>query len=147
MGGGEKRGWARLGGTQRCGRAADGHDGGGELEIQAPCVHDRREGRRFGSVILPPCARRSPTVTEVLPMLYLRGISTRDVEPALAESSAAERGLSAPTIQRLTRGGARNWRRSSRDLSQDDCVSLCNASDLSGRRQSVQARNSEDVMA
>src|SRR5262252_7629771 len=32
----------------------------GELEIQAPRVHDRREGRRFTSAILPPWARRSP---------------------------------------------------------------------------------------
>src|SRR5437870_2136654 len=40
----------------------------GELEIQAP-VHDRRAGRRFTSAILPPWARRSPKVTEVLPVL------------------------------------------------------------------------------
>jgi transposase-like protein len=57
----------------------------GALEIQAPRVHDRREGRRFTSAILPPWARRSPKVTEVLPVLYLRGISTKDFEPALAE--------------------------------------------------------------
>src|SRR6266542_5245058 len=38
--------------------------GAGELEIQAPRVHDRREGRRFTSAILPPWARRSPKVTE-----------------------------------------------------------------------------------
>jgi thioredoxin reductase (NADPH) len=49
----------------------------GELEIQAPRVYDRREGRRFTSAILPPWARRSPKVTEVLPVLYLRGISTK----------------------------------------------------------------------
>jgi len=55
----------------------------GELEIQVPRVHDRREGRRFTSAILPPWARRSPKVTEVLPVLYLRGISTKDFEPAL----------------------------------------------------------------
>jgi putative transposase len=55
----------------------------GELEIQAPRVHDRRQGRRFSSAILPPRARRSPKVTEVLPVLYLRGISTKDFEPQL----------------------------------------------------------------
>ena len=75
----------------------------GELEIQAPRVHDRREGRRFTSAILPPWARRSPKVTEVLPVLYLRGISTKDFEPALAEFFGSEAGLSASTIQRLTR--------------------------------------------
>jgi transposase-like protein len=75
----------------------------GELEIQAPRVHDRRDGRRFTSAILPPWARRSPKVTEVLPVLYLRGISTKDFEPALAEFFGSEAGLSASTIQRLTR--------------------------------------------
>jgi putative transposase len=74
-----------------------------ELEIRAPRVHDRREGSRFTSAILPPWARRSPKVTEVLPVLYLRGISTKDFEPALAEFFGSEAGLSASTIQRLTR--------------------------------------------
>src|ERR687883_805853 len=41
----------------------------GELDIQAPRVHDRREGHRFTSAPLPPRARRSPKVTEVLPIL------------------------------------------------------------------------------
>jgi hypothetical protein len=53
----------------------------GALEIQVPGVHDRREGRHFTSAILPPWARRTPKVTEVLPVLYLRGISTKDFEP------------------------------------------------------------------
>src|SRR5579884_4381563 len=57
----------------------------GELELQSPRVQDRREGHRFTSAILPPWARRSPKVTEVLSVLYLRGISTKDFEPALAE--------------------------------------------------------------
>ena len=51
----------------------------------------------------PPWARRSPKVADVLPVLYLRGISTKDVEPALAEFFGSEAGLSASTIQRLTR--------------------------------------------
>jgi transposase-like protein len=97
----------------------------GELEIQAPRVHDRREGRRFTSAILPPWARRSPKVTEVLPVLYLRGISTKDFEPALAEFFGSEAGLSASTIQRLTR----EWSEQlgafqQRDLSQVDDVYL-----------------------
>ena len=41
----------------------------GALEIQAPRVHDRRVRRHFTSAILPPWARRSPKVTEVLPVL------------------------------------------------------------------------------
>jgi transposase-like protein len=99
--------------------------GAGELEIQAPRVHDRREGHRFTSAILPPWARRSPKVTEVLPVLYLRGVSTKDFEPALAEFFGSEAGLSASTIQRLTR----EWTQElasfrQRDLSQVDYVYL-----------------------
>ena len=75
----------------------------GALEIQAPRAYDRREGRRFTSAILPRWARRSPKFTEVLPVLYLRGISTKDFEPALAEFFGSEAGLSAPTTRRLTR--------------------------------------------
>ena len=75
----------------------------GVMEIQAPRVNDRREERRFRSAILPPWARRSPKVAEVLPVLYLRGISTQDFVPALAEFFGSEAGLSASTIQRLTR--------------------------------------------
>src|SRR6202022_2532428 len=77
----------------------------GELEVQAPRVNDRRDGRRFTSAILPPWARRSPKVADVLPVLYLRGISTKDFEPARAGFFASEAGLSASTIQRLTREG------------------------------------------
>ena len=97
----------------------------GELEIQAPRVHDRREGRRFTSAILPPWARRSPKVTEVLPVLYLRGISTKDFEPALAEFFGSEAGLSASTIQRLTREWSAELAAfQQRDLSQVDYVYL-----------------------
>jgi putative transposase len=95
----------------------------GELEIQAPRVRDRRDGRRFTSAILPPWARRSPKVTEVLPVLYLRGISTKDFEPALAEFFGSEAGLSASTIQRLTREwSAEVAAFQQRDLSQLDYV-------------------------
>jgi putative transposase len=95
----------------------------GELEIQAPRVRDRRDGCRFTSAILPPWARRSPKVTEVLPVLYLRGISTNDFEPALAEFFGSEAGLSASTIQRLTREWSAELAAfQRRDLSQLDYV-------------------------
>ena len=97
----------------------------GELEIQAPRVHDRCAGRRFTSAILPPWARRSPKVADVLPVLYLRGISTKDFEPALAEFFGSEAGLSASTIQRLTRAWSAEWAAfQQRDLSQVDYVYL-----------------------
>jgi transposase-like protein len=97
----------------------------GQLEVQAPRVNDRRENSRFTSAILPPWARRSPKVTEVLPVLYLRGISTKDFVPALAEFFGSESGLSASTIQRLTREWSQELKEfGQRDLSQVDYVYL-----------------------
>jgi putative transposase len=46
--------------------------------------------------------RRSPKVTEVLPVLYLRGLSTGDFAPALAEFLGSDAGLSPSIISRLT---------------------------------------------
>ncbi len=97
----------------------------GELEIQAPRVNDRREGSRFTSAILPPWARRSPKVSEVLPALYLRGISTKDFVAALAEFFGSEAGLSPSAVQRLTTEWARERETfNGRDLSQVDYVYL-----------------------
>ncbi len=97
----------------------------GELEIQAPQVNDLREGSRFTSAILPPWARRSPKVTEVLPVLYLRGISTKDFVPALAEFFGSEAGLSASAVQRLSREWSQELEEfKQRDLSQVDYVYL-----------------------
>src|SRR5262245_11061935 len=99
--------------------------GAGELEIEAPRVDDRREGFRFKSKILPPWVRRSPKVTEVLPLLYLRGISSKDFVPALAEFFGSEAGLSASTVQRLTVEWTRELEGfNRRDLSQVDYVYL-----------------------
>src|SRR5271167_1260821 len=82
--------------------------GAGTVELRTPRVDDRRrdgEGRRqrFTSRILPPYLRRSPKVAEVLPILYLRGLSTGDFRPAL-ESLLGEdaAGLSPTNITRLT---------------------------------------------
>src|SRR5690348_18078765 len=60
----------------------------GAVEVRAPRVNDRRadpvtgERMRFSSAILPPWCRKSPKVIEVLPRLYLRGLSSRDFVPA-----------------------------------------------------------------
>jgi putative transposase len=74
----------------------------GRVEVRAPRVDDRREGERFISALLPPYMRASPKVTEVLPILYLRGLSTGDFAPALAGFFGSDAGLSASTVQRLT---------------------------------------------
>jgi len=76
--------------------------GSGAVEIVAPRVHDRRQKEHFTSKILPPYMRRSPQLSEALPVLYLRGLSTGDFSeaiPALLGTNAA--GFSASTITRL----------------------------------------------
>jgi len=81
--------------------------GCGTVEVRAPRVDDRRADasgarQRFTSAILPPYMRRSPKVAEVLPVLYLRGLSTGDFRPALESLLGAEAsGLSATSISRM----------------------------------------------
>jgi putative transposase len=71
-------------------------------------VDDRRvdpateERRRFQSVILPRWCRRSPKVAEVLPLLYLPGLSSLDFVPALEAFFGGSASLSASVITRLT---------------------------------------------
>jgi transposase-like protein len=81
--------------------------GAGSVSLKAPRVNDKRvdedgNRQRFKSVILPPYMRRSPKVTEVLPLLYLHGLSSGDFVPALEEFFGTKAGLSAATITRLT---------------------------------------------
>jgi transposase-like protein len=81
--------------------------GSGTIAVQAPRVDDRREvagaRQRFRSVILPPYLRRSREVSELLPLLYLRGLSTGDVRPALAGLLGKNAsGLSPTAVTRLT---------------------------------------------
>ena len=82
--------------------------GSGTVPVRAPRVNDKRvdeetgERQRFSSKILPAYARRSPKVTEVLPILYLRGLSTGDFRPALEDLLGEDAsGLSSSTISRL----------------------------------------------
>ena len=81
--------------------------GAGSVTLKAPRVNDKRvdeDGNRrsFKSVILPPYMRKSPKVTEVLPLLYLHGLSSGDFTRALEEFFGSGAGLSASTIIRLT---------------------------------------------
>jgi transposase-like protein len=103
--------------------------GAGSVEARAPRVDDRRvdengeRRRRFKSVILPPYMRKSPKVTEVLPLLYLHGLSGGDFVPALEGFFGTEAGLSAASVTRLTE----QWQKEresfmSRDLSGRDYV-------------------------
>jgi transposase-like protein len=79
----------------------------GRIEVTAPRVNDKRvdetgERCRFRSSILPPWARKSPKVAEVLPLMYLHGMSSGDFAPALAGFFGSAAGLSASVITRLT---------------------------------------------
>lgn len=82
--------------------------GTGTVELRTPRVNDRRrdeqgQRQRFSSRILPPYMRRSPKVAELLPILYLRGLSTGDFRPALEGLLGEEAaGLSPTNIARLT---------------------------------------------
>lgn len=77
--------------------------GVGEVEIQVPKVRDRTgQGIKFNSLLLPPYLKRSRSVEEVLPWLYLKGVSTGDFSEALsALLGSSAKGLSAATISRL----------------------------------------------
>src|SRR6201988_4839678 len=103
----------------------------GAVAVRAPRVNDKRvdpdtgERLRFSSAILPAWARKSPQMTEVLPLLYLHGLSSGDFGPALEQFLGTGAGLSATSITRLTA----QWQDEAkafgkRDLSSTDYVYL-----------------------
>lgn len=98
--------------------------GAGPLPICQPRVRDRRENQTFTSSILPKYARRSASISSLLPMLYLRGISTGKLADALKEllgDGAA--GLSAATITRLSAEWQQEYKEfTERDLSSKQYV-------------------------
>ena len=83
--------------------------GAGPIEVCQPRVNDKRvdgetgERCRFRSSIVPPWCRKSPKVAEVLPLMYLHGMSTGDFVPALEEFFGSAAGLSSSVIVRLTK--------------------------------------------
>ncbi len=103
----------------------------GAVEVVAPRVNDRRvdpdsgERARFASAILPPWCRKTPKITEVLPLLYLHGLSSGDFVPALGQFLGSTSGLSAPVITKLTETWKAEQRAfAARDLSSVDYVYL-----------------------
>jgi len=95
----------------------------GPVAVRCPRVRDRvgqgSERIRFSSAILPPYARRSKSLEVLIPILYLKGISTGDFEQALAALLGKDAGgLSASTITRLKEAWSEEHVRwSKRDLS------------------------------
>jgi transposase-like protein len=103
----------------------------GAVKVTAPRVNDKRidaatgERERFSSAILPPWARKTPKITDVLPLLYLHGLSSGDFVPALGQFLGSAAGLSAPVITRLTETWKAEQRIfAARDLSGVDYVYL-----------------------
>jgi transposase-like protein len=103
----------------------------GAVQVTAPRVNDKRTDpdtgarQRFSSAILPAWARKTPKVTEVLPLLYLHGLSSGDFVPALGQFLGSSAGLSAPVITKLTEQWKTDQRLfAERDLSDVDYVYL-----------------------
>ena len=103
----------------------------GAVRVTAPRVNDKRtdpdtgQRQRFSSAILPPWARKTPKVTEVLPLLYLHGLSSGDFVPALGQFLGSSAGLSGPVITKLTETWQAEQRAfAERDLSGVDYVYL-----------------------
>jgi transposase-like protein len=101
----------------------------GAVEVRAPRVNDKRadpatgERKRFASAILPPWCRRTPKIAEVLPLLYLHGLSGGDFVPALEQFLGTSAGLSTATVTRLTEQWQADYRTfCGRDLSGVDYV-------------------------
>lgn len=101
----------------------------GAVEVTAPRVNDRRvdpdtgQRQKFSSAILPPWCRKTPKINEVLPLLYLHGLSSSDFGPALGQFLGSSAGLSPAVITKLTE----TWRAeqrafATRDLSEADYV-------------------------
>lgn len=103
----------------------------GAVEVTAPRVNDKRvdpatgERVKFSSAILPPWARKTPKITEVLPLLYLHGLSSGDFVPALGQFLGSTKGLSPAVITKLTETWQAEQRTfAERDLSDVDFVYL-----------------------
>jgi len=77
----------------------------GPVEVKQPRVQDRRppeQREKFSSAILPPYLRKTKSIEELIPWLYLKGVSTGDFSEALAALLGPQaKGLSATTVTRL----------------------------------------------
>jgi putative transposase len=103
----------------------------GAVPVRAPRVNDKRvdpatgERKRFASAILPAWCRKSPQIAEVLPLLYLHGLSSSDFGPALEQFLGTAHSLSPTTITRLTTDWQKDATRfNERSLEQVDYVYL-----------------------
>lgn len=104
--------------------------GVGPITVTQPRVDDRRVDEngvrfRFTSKILPPYLRKTKAIEDLVPWLYLKGISTGEMSDALVHLGFDSSGLSPATVVRLTQawqGEYADW--SKRDLSSKKYVYL-----------------------
>lgn len=92
----------------------------GDLPVKIPKTRDRsHSGLKFNSTLIPPYLKRTQSIEEFLPWLYLRGISTGDFSESLKHLLGADApGLSAGTISRLKQGWEQDYQDwNTRDLS------------------------------
>lgn len=97
----------------------------GDVEVRVPKVRDRSgAGARFHSALLPPYLKRARSIEELIPWLYLKGVSTGDYQEALSALLGDQaKGLSANTVSRLKQQWSeehRTW--CQRDLSEQRYV-------------------------
>ena len=134
----------------------------GDVPVKVPKVRDRSgQGVKFNSKLVPPYLKRTKRIKEFIPWLYLKGISTGEMQPALeALLGEGATGLSAATVSRLKKcweADYRQWQQ--RDLSRrryvyvwadgvysnvrmDDrlCLLVIVGSDDTGRQASLRSR-------
>ena len=103
--------------------------GMGPMQIQQPRVDDRKlkeqeEAERFSSMILPPYLRRVPSVDNLIPVLYLKGVSSKEFMNALSSIlGEGAKGLSATNIVRLKKGWEQEYKGwAMRDLREKEYV-------------------------
>ena len=90
----------------------------GDVDVQVPKVRDKsHQGIKFNSLLIPPYLKRTESIEELLPVLYLKGISTGDFSEALKSLLGENaKGLSAGTISRLKQ----HWQEEHKSWSQRD---------------------------
>ena len=93
----------------------------GPIEVKQPRVDDRRVDEngvrfRFTSKILPPYLRKTQSIEDLIPWLYLKGISTGEMSDALIHLGFDGTGLSASSVVRMTE----SWQHEYDDWSQRD---------------------------
>lgn len=86
--------------------------GSGAVDLQVPRIDDRREGKKFTSCILPPYLRKSPKIESLIPILYLRGISTLKMGDTLKDFfGEGSMGLSPATVSQLLKTWEKDFER------------------------------------